>query len=864
MASPLDGLIAGALQGRGGGPGPSTTPGTGRGSGAGGGFLNSPAAEILGSEDFLTLLQLLPNVLGGAMLGGTPLPEEEQDPRILALMDAMELGGPGETFQGRFGDPTISGPYQAPPGASVMGARRFVQDMPDETLPLALAGLGSLGLSLAVPASAPWALRLGLPALGAAVGGGIGEVAHDQLINPEPTDTATSVQDALNRALTEGGYDLAFGAVPAVPGAMKAVKGLLNARRIDAPLWFQTEEAFSEMARLLNTQGGFSRSGMSGVDVPEGLAVANRFNTDPTVLRVPVPQGGYQPGQLESYLRAWSQQPDVVDVSRLPRGKDSSVGDFMVGGWRETDDVGRQWDVIESSTMMGPTREEIASEAARMVAKKRVQIDTGLVGDDGRPILRTVSAATLSPEELRRQAHMKLIRDNDLMRDASLFGQETQQRALYDVVMGVEQPVAGTYRTVDEFIRSPEFEQRIQDLATIGRAVMRHQRRNVSAEGKALQKGTNWTRADRRAMERSMRQGLSDWWTLYGTQLENFYPGVPIRKVAGFLASTANRTTPEDNLRQASEYIRRLIKGEPIIQPNFRMGTQATDPGGIAVSRPGSMMPFESKSRRANLLATEQDLIEMISSDKLNDMAGNLLGRRGIPQGQFGNTAVIDTHIAKPAEDYGLIPPVKPARGWGDVSRSSRPKGAQGARDNPFGRGIYLGPEAARPTAVGIPGTASELAKSRQTPRGLTRMNQATGKYEPWVPNYATIQNSVIRVAERMGVDVRIYSAWVWEGIRSSIKEYGHVYGTPYGSHTVPSEVGGFARLWPQMIKDKAGKLGITVKELERRLKNGDANLLSALLATPVGLAAYQRWLESQGIDPDKQQAFFEANAQGG
>jgi hypothetical protein len=44
------------------------------------------------------------------------------------------------------------------------------------------------------------------------------------------------------------------------------------------------------------------------------------------------------------------------------------------------------------------------------------------------------------------------------------------------------------------------------------------------------------------------------------------------------------------------------------------------------------------------------------------------------------------------------------------------------------------------------------------------------------------------------------------------------------------------------MVAEKAKAWGITVAEMEQRLRNGDAELLTGLLATPIGLAAYRRW----------------------
>jgi hypothetical protein len=61
---------------------------------------------------------------------------------------------------------------------------------------------------------------------------------------------------------------------------------------------------------------------------------------------------------------------------------------------------------------------------------------------------------------------------------------------------------------------------------------------------------------------------------------------------------------------------------------------------------------------------------------------------------------------------------------------------------------------------------------------------------------------------------------------------------------TIPEASQGFAGIFDKMVKEKAQAWGISVKEFERRLRRGDAELLTAILATPAGLAAYQQWAE--------------------
>ena len=317
------------------------------------------------------------------------------------------------------------------------------------------------------------------------------------------------------------------------------------------------------------------------------------------------------------------------------------------------------------------------------------------------------------------------------------------QKAIFDLENSQELPVGN----LAEFVGSPEFQRRLDEMYEAGVPVMDDK----------------------------------NWWDLRGTDIEKVYGEERLPGVAGFLASTSNATPPVANLRSASEYIRRWIKGEPVVQPDFRIPDTAVGslkhhlgsvtPGDYA--RPGLQIPFE-KARVNNLEKVAAGAPETINADKMNDMFHALLGEE---------RAVIDRRYAKLAEDPS--------------------------------RGIYVaGEDNVVPPVMG--GTQ--------------------------VTPYALIENAVRTAAERRGMSLSHYSAYVWEGIGNTIKQTGELYGVKHPAHAIPPASQGFPPIFTQMVKEKAAEWGISTEEFIRRLRAGDAELLSAVLATSAGMSAFQQW----------------------
>ena len=312
------------------------------------------------------------------------------------------------------------------------------------------------------------------------------------------------------------------------------------------------------------------------------------------------------------------------------------------------------------------------------------------------------------------------------------------QKAAYDVGAGEEVPIGNVY----QFVQTPEFQQRMDEMLAVGSDVME-------------------------------RAGSKPWWSLRGGAMERVYGAEQLPTVAGYVASTSPSTDPVENVRRASEYMRRDIKGEPVIQPEYRRPA-------TAMTTPGKMLGMEA-GLKPNLERVAARRPEQVRKDKVNDMFHALMGK---------DVGVYDRHWAKLVED--------PARG---IYAEKAPNIVEGAMDG-----------------------SPEL--------------------------YAWIDNAVRTGAERNGMPVSEYSARIWEGIRETIRSKGELYGTKYRAEAVPEYSGGIDEIFSQLVKAKAKHLKLSVADMEQRLRSGDAELLSALLATPSGFALYRF---ASGMQPTRE-----------
>lgn len=320
------------------------------------------------------------------------------------------------------------------------------------------------------------------------------------------------------------------------------------------------------------------------------------------------------------------------------------------------------------------------------------------------------------------------------IRKATKFGEKTNQLAGYDVSAGQQFPVGNW----EQFINSPEF---------------------IGPSGRLAQ------------METAGRDYLSNfptgnWWDIRGSNMENVYGKANLPQVAGFTASTAPVSAPRENIQTMSEYMRRHIKGEPILQPEWRV------PPGMMTRNEGVQIGME-ESRANNLVRSGLGDYANLSGKKVGEEGRALMGDP--------NAVVLDRHQIRVSEDPS--------------------------------RGIYAS------------GTADII-----TP----------GQYD-------ALKNSIVTYTKNhSSKNANEASADIWTGIRETIKKNSDLFGTKFQGSAVTGDSKSYIDHFNDLIKDKANHLGISIKEMEARLKSGDANLMSTLLATPFGLAVWDSFQQEQ------------------
>lgn len=212
------------------------------------------------------------------------------------------------------------------------------------------------------------------------------------------------------------------------------------------------------------------------------------------------------------------------------------------------------------------------------------------------------------------------------IRKATKFGERTEQKAGFNLGTNEEFPI-GNWR---EFVAGPEQFER-------------------------------WRQMYREGSEYMAQRPTQNWWSMKGTPFERVYGEENLPQVAGFSAATAPVSNPMDNMRVMSEYMRRKIAGEPVIQPNWRM-----DDSGVWLSE-GKKLPME-KSRVANL---EKAAVGDLSSMRKRKVGGEANVMSGFP-----DDAVIDRWQVRGTEDpsrgifagpqEGVIRGDVPKKGIGD------------------------------------------------------------------------------------------------------------------------------------------------------------------------------------------------------
>ena len=318
---------------------------------------------------------------------------------------------------------------------------------------------------------------------------------------------------------------------------------------------------------------------------------------------------------------------------------------------------------------------------------------------------------------------------DDKIRNATKFGEKTGQKAGFNVTTGEEFPV-GKW---EEFIETPEFYSRMDKMYKKGGEYM-------------------------------SQFPAKQWWDMHGdSSFNRVYGEKNLPQVAGYMGSTAPNAAPTENTRTMSEYMRRFIKGERTIQPNWRV------PEGTVSRNAGKKIGME-KGRRKNLVLSSQGRYEELGGNKVRSEAKALMGDP--------DAMVFDRHQVRLSE--------KPSEG------------------------VYAG------TTEGV-----MPSERKKTPSAL----------------YDKLGDSFKKAAAKTGDNARDYSARVWVGIRETIKDNWELFGETYQKGSIQGPSKSYADIFDDLISEKAKKLGITVLEMEERLRKGDAELLSAILAAPAGMA---------------------------
>jgi hypothetical protein len=321
------------------------------------------------------------------------------------------------------------------------------------------------------------------------------------------------------------------------------------------------------------------------------------------------------------------------------------------------------------------------------------------------------------------------------LRPATKFAEKTGQIAIYNVGTGMSPPV-GSYPKYVSGEFTPEgvapYSQRLHEMGAEGAGYM-------------------------------AQHPTADWWET--PDIQRVYGTASRPQQAGFMGAVSTNTQPRPNVQGMSEYMRRYIKGEPIVQPEFKVPPTAM--GGFA--GPGKSMGLES-GRAFNL--------ERAAEGNLEAMRGEVVREK--TQALTGNpmAMVLDRIHARLTE---------------------APQA-----------GIYA------------------HSQEATMPEGGDRQ---------------LVKDAISKQAALEGKNPRQFSADVWAGIREHIKRTGELYGTPLaktqsGTQRSPSK--SYNDLFVDLVKQKADHLGISVAEMEKRLRSGDGELLSWLLATPAGAALYK------------------------
>jgi hypothetical protein len=338
----------------------------------------------------------------------------------------------------------------------------------------------------------------------------------------------------------------------------------------------------------------------TGIKPDTGSMTGLYPNSDSTNVMVK-PLANFTAADITKYVK--TMRPELAKGDRFFGGWVSSAEDTPYGkilraesdAARTAGDTARADKLAAQAEALRPTTDvasqyPVGTKLVYLDASKRIVNEKGNVADQ----VRSATKVAEGPEATA-------LDPNPNVREAA------RQSAIYTADKLPPHLGTGPFTDVRNwrsFVEGPKYEERYHEMAALGDA---------------------WLKT----------QGGHAWWKLQGSYIEHVYGPDLMKEAAGYLAATSPRTTVAQNIRQASVYLQRRIKGEPLIQPDWRMQ------GGAYYGKSGLIqMPMETVRVEALNRAMRG---EPVGDLKIGDMQGALWG--------LPDPVTADTHHSKLAED---------------------------------------------------------------------------------------------------------------------------------------------------------------------------------------------------------------------
>jgi hypothetical protein len=428
--------------------------------------------------------------------------------------------------------------------------------------------------------------------------GGLGDVVGGAVNSFLPDDSPEALMTNVTGPMSVPALGMARIAKGVAAEAAPKLKVAVGAKKIA-----EGPAAFRRLKNLMKEHGGFSVNPTTGEIPTTGTMVALYPNADKRVSVLP--KGKFSEKAVTEYTE--KMQPQL-------KGKDR-----YLGGWES-----------EGKTYL--------DVPARVVREPKVKLDKA-----GNPIPEPVAVRA---RRIERQERAAIVRGGGKTRTHP--DPAVRRAGAQEGVYTLDAPdIEGA---VKEFTKRTGAAPTEAELKDITADLWRRKDRAVGDWRGYIDSPT----FERRAIEQAdaglrylQDKGVTnpEWWKLKGTTWERLYADRPdgtmsddrMKQVAGALAATAPNAGTTENVRQATEYLRRILKNEPVVQPSWR-----AEPGvNVTHLSEGSMMPMEV-NRAKNLELAAAGRGEEMQADKVREEFKALMGDP--------DAEVLDTHFAKIAE----------------------------------------------------------------------------------------------------------------------------------------------------------------------------------------------------------------------